>query len=322
MYDYRVDFILSYSISMWEKRKGKPLKDKGVKGIKSMNNLFKILDEGNIKILPKHDYNKMKPIMIDSLIYKCEDSWNEKKQVCSLDDDLNERQEIINNPNYIKVEGKMEKFRNKYYEFKERPWGGSGWRFKIQDEDIYIPFEDLRMTAWKKHWNKQDLLDYLGIVPFTPSVMINISPDWGCLKKSDKFWTQFSKIEILKSIIDSYMKEQWYDKWTYVIENGGDGNHIQAHIVAHMNPARLKSTESHLRKGNHTQQIKKYAIKDWKGLTSKGMEGIIKGNSVQKTFLRTEEIVKDKLDYLIEEKKPEGHKNKSIIMNGYVSGCL
>ena len=52
------------------------------------------------------------------------------------------------------------------------------------------------------------------------------------------------------------------------------------------------------------------------------MEGMIKGNSVQKTFIRTEEILKDKLDYLNEDLKPLGHKNHSIIENGRISGCL
>lgn len=155
---------------------------------------------------------------------------------------------------------------------------------------------------------------YYNIIPFTPSVMINISPDWngeGIDKRSDK-----CKIGILKGIIDNYMKEGWYDKWQYVIECGSEGNHIHAHIVAHMNPQRLKSVETHLRKGNHTNQLKKYGNK------VKGMGGIIKGVSVQKVFLRTEELVKDKLDYLIEDKKPEGHRNLKVLENCLISGEL
>ena len=68
-----------------------------------------------------------------------------------------------------------------------------------------------------------------------------------------------------------------------------------------MTTKRPKSAEAHLKKGNHSQQLKKYAKK------IKGMEGIIKGSSVHKIFLRTEEIVKDKLLYLHEETKPDGH---------------
>ena len=49
---------------------------------------------------------------------------------------------------------------------------------------------------------------------------------------------------------------------------------------------------------------------------------MIKGVSVQKIFVRTEEILKDKLDYLHEERKPDGHKNLSVIVDGFVKGEL
>jgi hypothetical protein len=55
---------------------------------------------------------------------------------------------------------------------------------------------------------------------------------------------------------------------------------------------------------------------------SRAMEGIIKGVSVQKVFLRTEEMVKDKKDYLREDLKPEGHKNFSVVEDGLVFGSL
>lgn len=111
-------------------------------------------------------------------------------------------------------------------------------------------------------------------------------------------------------------ESQRYDKYSYCIENGSTGTNIHAHVVAHFNPKLVKSLNTHLAKGNHTQQIKKLNNK------VKGMEGVIKGNSVQKIFLRTEEIVSDKLDYLVEDLKPEGHKNKSIIKPGRVDVVL
>lgn len=159
----------------------------------------------------------------------------------------------------------------------------------------------------KVDFNK--IAKYYNIIPFTPSVMINISPNWNGKVVQ-------GKINKLKKLINLYMEEGWYDEWSYVIENGSEGKHIHAHVVAHMNPQRLKSTESHLRKGNHTRQLIKYSNK------IEGMGGLIEGVSVQKTILRTETLVKDKLDYLIEEKKPPGHKNKSVIEGGFVSGKL
>ena len=234
-------------------------------------------------------------------------SFNETVYKTVTDDDLNETKEIVRNDKYIEPTGLMLKFRNKYFEFKnfldEEYWS-------LKQEYYGYNYELEMPSVFQKHFSLQDLLDYLGIIPFTPSVMINISPDW------DDPTSIGRKIWCLKEIINKYMLEEWYDKWEYVIENGSDGKHIHAHIVAHMNPARLKSTESHLKKGNHSQQIKKYT----KGI--KGIEGCIKGNSIQKTFLRNELLVKDKLLYLHEETKPQGHKNKSVIDGGYITGCL
>lgn len=271
--------------------------------------IFDILDENEIKKLPKVDYTMVKLKYYDYCMRVLK-SFSEYIEHTIIDDDLNERTEIILNPNYIEPHGKMLKFRDKYCEQKSGlGYNTSWWSLKI---DWIAPgcFEHEIEATFQKHFSLQNLLDYLGIIPFTPSVMINISPDW-----KDKRCNG-TKVKMLKHIIDSYMQEEWYDKWEYVIENGSDGTHIHAHIVAHMNVNRLKSTESHLRKGNHSQQLRKYASK------LKGMEGTIKGTSIQKIFLRNEELVKDKLLYLHEETKPPGHKNKSVIDGGYITGCL
>ena len=181
----------------------------------------------------------------------------------------------------------------------------------------YEQNEILHSFLWEKdievcNYNTQKICKYYNIIPFTPSVMINISPDWDAGDRRKNC----NKVAILKTIFENYMKEGWYDKWEYVIENGSDGNHIHLHAVCHMNPQRLKSTETHLKKGRHSVQLMKYAKK------VKGMEGILKGVGIQKTFLRTETLVDDKKKYLHEDTKPEGHKNKSVIEDGYVCGCL
>ena len=192
-------------------------------------------------------------------------------------------------------------------------------RIKWADEKVIEYIQEWDYVNWPKgpDMNKMDgrfetwcggkdvLYNYLGIKPFYASVMINISPDWDGegIKRSNN-----SKMVILSSIVEQYLKEGWYSKSSYIIENGGEGDHIHAHIVAEFSPGRLKSTNAHLTKGNHTIQLKKYAKK------VKGMEGIIKGPGVHKVFLRTKELVDDKLKYLIEEEKPEGHKNHSKMM--------
>jgi hypothetical protein len=264
-----------------------------------------MLDENEIKTLSIVDYNQMKWYETDSIYFVFAHSDERTRKSSSLDDDLNEIQVDVENPHYIEPSRKFIAWKNKCFKdcvFFDRRMPNDEFRL-CKD-----PYKECCL----KFWSRQEILDYLKIIPFVPSVMINISPDWeSCDKRSNP-----CKIKILKGLIDNYMKEQWYSKWSYVIENGSDGNHIHAHIVAEFNTKRIKSVESHLRKGNHTQQLKKYSKK------IKGMEGMIKGVSVQKMFLRTEEIVKDKLDYLVEDKKPIGHKNKSIINDGFVTGCL
>jgi hypothetical protein len=144
------------------------------------------------------------------------------------------------------------------------------------------------------------------VIPFVPSVMINISPDWDGVGKGGL--PEHCKIHILSNIIEKYLAEgNRYSKASYVIENGSDGTHIHAHVVAEFNPILVKSVNTHLTKGNHTIQLVKQANK------VKGMKGMLKGIGIQKVFLRKIELVNDKLKYLIEEEKPEGHKNKSVI---------
>lgn len=182
---------------------------------------------------------------------------------------------------------------------------------------------DLSIDKYNKKFitavgNESIIYDYLGIKKFTPSVMINISPDWGdeiMDVNGDEWGTGI--IDDFRSTIEGYLAEgNRYDYYSYVIECGGEGTHLHAHIVAHINPKLQKSVEKHLAKGNHTIQIRKRANK------LKGMEGTIKGVGVQKIFLRNEELVKDKLDYLIEELKPDGHKNKYVIGDGRVDKIL
>ena len=266
-----------------------------IKGIKGMVcHIFKILNGNEITNLNIKEYNNMKLDYAD-LCWRVKMSWDRTKEVSRIDDNLDEIIEIVDNDKFIQMSDKMEKFKDKYFDHNNM----------LKHEYCYYNLLEDTECVFEKHFSKQDLLDYLGIIPFTPSVMINISPDWKCVK--DKM-TDTRKINILTGIVENYLAEgQRYDYYSYVIENGSNGDHIHAHIVAHINPKLGKSVNTHLAKGNHTQQLKKLANK------LKGMGGIIKGPSVQKIFLRNEELVNDKLDYLIEERKPEGHKNKSVL---------
>lgn len=262
-------------------------------------NGYEIIDKLNIK-----EYNNNMKLTYNELVYKCTNSWNKMIIKEVIDDDLNERKLETENPNYIELmsDNKMYKFRKKYYTYND--WMNC-WSLITTDDDRYVTYDELLKEKWQKHWKEQELLDYLGIIPFTPSVMINISPDWGSAKEK---MTNTTKAKRLEKLVNDYLViDQRYDYYSYVIENGWNGEHIHAHIVAHMNPKIGKSVESHLGGGRHLGVLQTCAKK------IKGMEGTIKGPGVTKTYIRNKEILNDKLDYLIEEKKPEGHKNKSVL---------
>lgn len=286
------------------REKGKALKVLGcfnIKGIKGMVcNILKILDEGQIKMCPECKMGKPKYV------------YDFEYQILKYKHDLMKAEFDKNNMIISTARGQCYKYPHKQSDYEEACLKYNTLYNNVFFQKWLMEYEMNRNAIPKIFWDCKEICNFMNVIPFTPSVMINISPDW----KDNR--CNKTKIKILKFIIDSYMKEGWYDKWEYVIENGSDGTHIHAHIVAHMNVERLKSVETHLRKGNHFNQIKKYAKK----CGSEGMEGIIKGSGVQKTFLRTQELVDDKLKYLQEEHKPEGHKNLSVIEDGYVSGCL
>lgn len=154
------------------------------------------------------------------------------------------------------------------------------------------------------------IYDYLGIIPFNPCVMINISPDWkGKAPPLVDIYRQ-----LLCKTISTYLNScNRYSKYRYCLECGGEGNFLHAHIVAEINPDLHKSVKTHINKGNHKYEL----IKAWTKISKelgikqlKGIEGFLKGKfAVQRIMLNTIAMRDDKLKYLYETNKPEGHKN-------------
>lgn len=147
------------------------------------------------------------------------------------------------------------------------------------------------------------LFRYYDIKPFEPWVMINISPDWAGKK------IQRQNICKLTKIFENYMKEGWYSEWKYVLEAGGNGDFLHLHALCKMGSdlKKLKSVRTHVGKSNFKNQLIKYA-------RSEGLEGFIKKPGMQGITIQGENgeaLLNDKLDYLVEEKKPAGHKNKT-----------
>lgn len=184
-------------------------------------------------------------------------------------------------------------------------------------------FKDKSIKIKNRFWLEQQKLhkdiiyDYLDILPFYPCIMINISPDWKG-KECDKF-ARVKTIPLFTQVIDNYLQTcARYSKWQYVIESGSDDDFIHAHIVAEFNKDCIKSVETHIRKGNHQQELRKI----WNKLMPKGKQGKLKGKfAIQSTILRNEQLRDDKYQYLIESNKPVGHKNK-VNLDLLFSGSL
>jgi hypothetical protein len=157
--------------------------------------------------------------------------------------------------------------------------------------------------------DSKKISEIMDVIPFNPSVMINISPSWkGNFGKNDL--TDKLMIKNFIKVIDSYLNESTlsekrFTKYKYCLECGSEGNFLHAHIVAEINPKILKSMKSHFCKNGHNQQLNKYWIKYFKG-----NQGSIKGKyAISRNLINNRIMLEDKLAYLIEENKQGGHQN-------------
>ena len=248
-------------------------------------NLNQILDEGQIKICPEV-INMTEIRRIDKLIRRSQLEYITPDPMWDSDED-----------DYIH----LDEIRNEDY--KPNPNGVA--RKWIEADDIMMnpdiaKFQKERILADPNL--KKSLYGFLGLIPFNPCVMINISPNWkGKVDPKDYHWQA-----LLADTIQNYLKScNRYTKWQYCLECGSDGDFLHAHIVAEINPAIHKSVLTHINKGNHKYEL----IKQFKKL--KGDEGLLKGKfAIQRILLNTETLRDDKLKYLIETNKPDGHQNK------------
>lgn len=240
-------------------------------------------------------------------------------------------------------------FKKKVDELDEIEWGiiklptfMDDWTTQTEERYVRLIAQrdrfDETIKKYQKRWtmahgprlyeirNDNTIRNYMGVQPFQHSVMINISPDWKGVYGQNGVTDQMM-VKGFKKVIEGYMNEGRWERWAYVLECGSEGDHLHAHIVAEVKPDRVKDTfgfgrpkgsknTSHLGKGAHVPQLKKH----WKANMPERYHKCFKSQGVQKTNLTNEIIRLDKLDYLIEEKKPIGHKNKKIVKNGYYSG--
>lgn len=185
---------------------------------------------------------------------------------------------------------------------------------------IYIELEEMRSKdeyLWNHvispDWDKlikdsAGVCKSMGIIPFIPCVMFNISPHWKGKFNVNPVLDQIM-VKKFREVIEKYLNSNnRYSNYKYCLESGSDGSFLHAHIVAEINPKTNKSVKTHIGKGNHSGELKKHMDKIFSEM--KGYEGLLKGKfSVQRILINNREIKEDKLNYLEEENKTDGHRN-------------
>lgn len=279
----------------------------------------KVLDEGVIKYIPE---NKMKKLDLTASV-----NLKMKEKIDIYEPDkfgMIKRRWDVENPHYERLPKILEEFIDIYgeWEYIEKEVAvGQVWK-KICDTPDKPPvvrrvnvYEKQKLKNGYKFWGEyprkmEDIIyEYLGVErprPFFTAVMINISPNWkgkfGVDNLTDKLM-----IKKFQEVVETYLKaNDRYSKWKYCLECGGEGNHLHCHIVAEFNPKCKKSCETHIGKGNHAGEINKI----WDRIFPEGYRRVCKGKySIHRVILRNENLLNDKLNYLHEDLKPEGHKN-------------
>lgn len=264
----------------------------------------KILDEGKNKFVA--ECKMVKEIdTLDNLVRLSQMEYIKPAPIWDSDEEEYFTGEEIPNPNYKRPTPIVKRWEDTDYE-------------SDANRPIYL-HPDVRLLKGKKGRDeakmkfladgnlKKSLYGFLGIIPFNPSVMINISPNWkGKLDPKDKKYQR-----LLNNTIHDYLGScNRYSKYKYCLECGGEGDFLHAHIVAEINPDLSKSVLTHINKGNHKYELMKAWAKNTKECNLKGMEGLLKGKfAVQRILLNHPSLRDDKLKYLIEANKPEGHTN-------------
>lgn len=194
-----------------------------------------------------------------------------------------------------------------YYDY-EHMWTLLSRRVSRGDMGCYEEFKKLKSPC---DINNKELELYYGVQPFNNCWMLNISPNW---KQEEKLMSNKAKtakmVQFLREVLGLFYDDaKRFTKVKWVIEGGKEGNFLHCHCVFELNKNKPNNI-SHMKKGNflksfrtiwdrHSQELK---YKDWEGLVGSKY-------ALQTTYITSKEMLQDKLDYLIEDKKPLSHQN-------------
>ena len=260
-----------------------------------VNNAHKILDAGEIKILP---HNKYMPNYLDVQTNYQRDYNNYKTKL----DELNKYLTIQRNNEMIQK--KIDELSNDknidiYESFHEIEKLKKSLE-KIPKQCPTIPLE-MRDPS---DMTTDDILKFYNIEKFTKCWMLNVSPDW----KGKKI--NLSMIAHFITVIEAFYGNcNRFTKYRYVLENGHGEDHLHAHIVFELNENKP---------GYMTPIRKAKILTEWRNCWNRLSRensyphfiDLCKNKYALNTCLLTnKQMLLDKLDYLIEDLKPISHKN-------------
>jgi hypothetical protein len=159
-----------------------------------------------------------------------------------------------------------------------------------------------------------NLYEYYNIEKFTKSWFLTISPNWkGCVITREM-------LNFFIAVIESFYGNcDRFTKMDYVLENGHGKDHLHAHVVFELN-TKKPGYMTPIKKGKILTEFRNCwnrLAKDNPSMDNLTIDDewidpvdLCKSRCALNTCLLTSpEMLKDKLDYLVEDLKPESHKN-------------
>jgi hypothetical protein len=171
---------------------------------------------------------------------------------------------------------------------------------------------DLEKLEWNNmkrptELSKKELYEFFNMTEFQDCIMINVSPKW---VEGLEGLNEGGKIKFLKIVLNKFITcSDRFTKHKFVIECGKNGNHIHAHAVLQLNPDMKKSNKTWISKGNITRDLRAVWNKLSRELELEQEDCLKSKYAIQTILIKNERMLKDKLDYLIEELKPLSHQN-------------
>ena len=240
-----------------------------------VHNRFEVLDEGKIKYLPECIMSKSS--FDPKVLRMMEDEWKRYQPLIYKSDFTRENVDLSEVPEF----------------------------FLKHHRDVF-PILNNQEFVYKK------FIEWKNIPPFIPFMTLNISPNWkDGMGAGDDTISQ----RMLVELIERFAKQNdRFRQCDYVLECGSNGDHLHAHLVLLLNPKFEKTVITQQRKGNLARSLRKL----WSDICDKqclierreACRGVLEGKfAMQFSLLRKPEFLEDKLAYLVEELKPEDHKN-------------